>query len=120
MRSTVFAELDAAPLGVTRQALAAKAPSRFPSSRRDVALLLAKEVPAGEVLARLRTLAGPLCESVALFDRYLGSELPEGHHSLAFALTFRADDRTLQEAEVDALCEAVTKGAREAFGAAQR
>lgn len=120
VRSTVFAELDAAPLGVTRQALAAKAPSRFPSSRRDVALLLAKDVPAGEVLARLRALAGPLCESVALFDRYLGSELPEGHHSLAFALTFRADDRTLQEAEVDALCEAVTRGAREAFGAAQR
>ena len=120
VRSTVFAELDAGPLGVVGRALAAKAPSKFPSSRRDVALLLAKDVPAGEVLARLRALAGPLCESVTLFDRYLGSELPEGHHSLAFTLTFRADDRTLTEAEVDATCEAVTKGARESFGAAQR
>ena len=105
---------------MARRALAAKAPSRFPASRRDVALLLAKEVPAGDVLAKLRALAGPLCESVAIFDRYQGAELPAGHHSLAFSLTFRADDRTLLDAEVDALCEAVTKGARESFGAAQR
>jgi len=119
-RAVVLAELDAAALGVTRRALAARAPSRFPASRRDVALLLAKEVPAGEVLARLRSLAGPLCESVSLFDRYQGAELPEGHHSLAFSLSFRADDRTLLDAEVDALCEAVTQGARAAFGAAQR
>ena len=119
-RAVVLAELDAAPLGVARRALAAKAPSRFPASRRDVALLLAREVAAGDVLAKLRALAGPLCESVAIFDRYQGAELPAGHHSLAFSLTFRADDRTLLDTEVDALCEAVTKGARESFGAAQR
>jgi phenylalanyl-tRNA synthetase beta chain len=105
---------------VTSRALAAKAPSRFPASRRDVALLVRRDVPAGEILDRLRAAAGPLCESVTLFDRYAGAELPEGTHSLAFALTFRADDRTLLDAEVDALIDAVTRSARDAFGAAQR
>ncbi len=119
-RSVVLGELDAAALGVTGRRLAAKAPSKFPSSRRDVALLVKRDVPAGEVLTALRTLAGPLCESVSLFDRYEGAELPEGTHSLAFALTFRADDRTLLDTEVDAIFATVTRGAHERFGAAQR
>lgn len=119
-RSVILAELDAAVLGVPRRAPRAKAPSRFPAVRRDVALLLPQHVPAAEVLARLRALAGPLCESVFLFDRYQGPELPPEHHSLAFSLTFRADDRTLLDSEVEALCEAVTQGARATFGAVQR
>lgn len=119
-RPVVLGELDVTALGITARPLAAKAPSRFPASRRDIALLVSRAVPAGEVLAQLRALAGPLCESVSLFDRYTGSELPEGTHSLAFALTFRADDRTLLDTEVDALIAEVTRGAHASFGAAQR
>lgn len=119
-RGAVIGALDVAALGVTARALAAKAPSRFPASRRDVALLVRKDVPAGDVLDKLRAAAGPLCESVTIFDRYAGPELPEGSHSLAFALTFRADDRTLLDGDVDALIESVTRTARDAFGAAQR
>ncbi len=119
-RSAVLGELDASALGVTVRALAAKSPSRFPSSRRDVALLIKRDVPAGAVLDKLRETAGPLCESVTIFDRYAGPELPEGTHSLAFALTFRAEDRTLLDAEVDALIDAATRATRDTFGAAQR
>ena len=65
-------------------------------------------------------LAGPFCTSVALFDRYVGKELPEGTHSLAFTLTFRADDRSLQDAEVDAFAAAAVQGAGERFDAQRR
>ena len=60
------------------------------------------------------------CTSVALFDRYVGKELPEGTHSLAFTLTFRADDRSLQDAEVDAFAAAAVQGAGERFDAQRR
>jgi phenylalanyl-tRNA synthetase beta chain len=119
-RATALAELDLACIATPLRTPAARAPSRYPASRRDVALLVEQRVSAGDVLARLRALAGSLCESVTLFDRYEGKELPAGTHSLAFSLTFRAEDRTLLDNEVDALVDAVTRGARESFGAAQR
>ncbi len=80
--------------------------SVFPPTRRDVALLVDAAAPAGEVEAKLRALAlealgGRFAlESVALFDLYEGQGIPEGKKSLAFALNFRAADRTLTDAEV--------------------
>jgi len=119
-RPALVAELHAAALGVTLRTPHAKAPPRYPSVRRDVALCVRRDVAAEEIVDALRTLAGPSCTAVLLFDRYLGKELPEGTHSLGFALTFRADDRSLQDAEVDALAEAAVQGARARFDATRR
>ena len=55
---------------------------------------------AGDVEAALRAGAGPLLESVRLFDVYVGEQVGDGKKSLAYALRFRAPDRTLTEAEV--------------------
>ena len=64
--------------------------------------------------------AGELCESVALFDIYRGSQIPEGKKSCAFALRFRAPDRTLRESEAVAARDASVAVAAERFGAVLR
>ncbi len=75
--------------------------------------MVAADLPAEELAATLREGAGPLCESVRLFDVYTGPQVGEGHRSLAFALRFRAPDRTLTEKETAAAREsAVALAAR--------
>ena len=63
---------------------------------------------------------GELLESVALFDIYRGSQVAEGQKSCAFALRFRAPDRTLTEAEVTAAREAAVAAAQADHGAVLR
>ena len=73
-----------------------------------------------EVEAALREGAGDLLESVRLFDVYTGSQVGEGRKSLAFALRFRAPDRTLTEEETAAARDAAVAVAAERCGAVQR
>jgi phenylalanyl-tRNA synthetase beta chain len=100
--NTLVIELDAALLAE----IGAQRPSfrdipRFPPSRRDLALVVSDDVPAGEVLAAIRGAAGPLAEHVELFDRFVGGAIPKDHASLAFRVVYRAEDRTLTDVEVD-------------------
>jgi phenylalanyl-tRNA synthetase beta chain len=70
--------------------------SHYPPVLLDLALVVAREVPAAAVLAAVRDGAGALLESVRLFDVYADDQrLGTGLKSLAFALRFRAPDRTL-------------------------
>jgi phenylalanyl-tRNA synthetase beta chain len=94
--------------------------SSFPVAKEDVALIVDADVPAAGVQAELRAGAGDLCESVRLFDTYTGPQIGEGRKSLAFALRFRAVDRTLTEAEAGAARDAAVAAAAAAYGAVQR
>jgi len=83
----------------------------MPAATQDVSLIVSKSVPAAAVEAALVAGAGPLLESINLFDRY--ESLGEEKVSLAFTLTFRASDRTLTADEVsryreDAVLSAAT------------
>ncbi|MDR7483906.1 MAG: phenylalanine--tRNA ligase subunit beta [Armatimonadota bacterium] len=80
---------------------------RFPAVRRDVAVVAPLDLPHAVVCAALRDAAGPLLESVELFDAYAGPPLAPGQRNLAYTLTFRAPDRTLTGEEVDALVDRV-------------
>jgi phenylalanyl-tRNA synthetase beta chain len=93
---------------------------RFPASPRDVALVVKDGIPAGEVEAAVRTAAGPLVEDVRLFDRFVGGQVPAGCASLAFRVVYRAADRTLTDAEVDAAHANVVKAVGDRFGATLR
>ena len=73
-----------------------------PLAKEDLAVVVDRPVPAEAVRAALVAGAGPLLESVRLFDVYEGPQVPEGKKSLAFALRFRAPDRTLDAAETAA------------------
>jgi phenylalanyl-tRNA synthetase beta chain len=94
--------------------------STFPVAKEDVALAVAADLPAETLARTLREGAGELCESVRLFDVYTGAQVGEGRKSLAFALRFRAPDRTLTEAETGAARDAAVALAAERHGAEQR
>jgi phenylalanyl-tRNA synthetase beta chain len=83
--------------------------SRFPAVDRDIAFLVPVAAPAAGVAAVIRGAAGSGLESVQLFDVYQGANIPAGQRSLAYRLTFRADDRTLSDAEVDAAMDTVRR-----------
>jgi phenylalanyl-tRNA synthetase beta chain len=107
--------IRAAPAVVTAPDL-----SSYPVAKEDVALVVDADLPAAELEATLREGAGPLLESVRLFDVYTGGQVGEGKVSLAFALRFRADDRTLTEAETGAARDAAVVLAAQRHGAVQR
>jgi phenylalanyl-tRNA synthetase beta chain len=73
-----------------------------PPVERDLALVLPPGVTAAAVEAVVRRTAGPLLESLVLFDEYRGAGVPSGHRSVAWRCTFRDPSRTLREAEADA------------------
>jgi phenylalanyl-tRNA synthetase beta chain len=74
-----------------------------PSSERVLALLLPEHTAAQQVEELLRRVGGGLLESIGIESDYRGPELQPGTRSVAFRLTFRAPDRTLRDAEVDAV-----------------
>jgi phenylalanyl-tRNA synthetase beta chain len=94
--------------------------SAYPVAKEDVALVVDASVPAAEVESALREGAGDLLESVRLFDVYTGDQAGKGKKSLAYALRFRAPDRTLKEGEAGAARDAAVACAVERVGAVQR
>ncbi|MEU8029508.1 phenylalanine--tRNA ligase subunit beta [Streptomyces sp. NPDC049099] len=95
--------------------------STFPVATQDVALVVDLPVPAAEVESALRDGAGELLESIRLFDVYENAEqLGDGKKSLAYALRFRAGDRTLTVDEASAARDAAVALAGERTGAVLR
>lgn len=78
---------------------------KFPGSSRDVAMLVAADLPAEEVAAFFEAHEEPLLQSVELFDVFQdpsGEKLPADKKSLAYSLSYRSEERTLEAAEVEA------------------
>ncbi|MDG4860363.1 phenylalanine--tRNA ligase subunit beta [Streptomyces sp. T-3] len=94
--------------------------STFPVATQDVALVVDEEIPAAAVEHFLKGGAGELLESIRLFDVYTGDQVGEGKKSLAFALRFRAPDRTLTVEEATAARDAAVAKAAEITGAVLR
>ncbi len=95
--------------------------SSYPVATQDVALVVGRSVPHADVEAALREGAGELLESIRLFDVYENAEqLGEDSKSLAYALRFRAADRTLTVDEASAARDAAVALAGERTGAVLR
>jgi len=94
--------------------------STYPVATQDVALVVDASVPSAQVEAALREGAGELLESLRLFDVYTGDQVGEGRKSLAYALRFRASDRTLKAEEATAARDAAVARAAELTGAVLR
>ncbi|MBS9371871.1 phenylalanine--tRNA ligase subunit beta [Rhodococcus sp. B50] len=110
-------DLDALPIV---ESLPAPIVSPFPAVLQDVAVVVDASVPAADVESALRSGGGDLLEDIRLFDVYEGAQLGENRKSLAFALRFRAPDRTLTEDEASAAREAAVAAAAAAVGAQLR
>jgi phenylalanyl-tRNA synthetase beta chain len=80
---------------------------QFPSSRRDVAMLVAESVTHEAVLQTVKQAKAPNLETVELFDVFRGKNVPEGQKSLAYAFTYRGMDKTLTDADVNGAHEKV-------------
>ncbi|MCW2737751.1 phenylalanine--tRNA ligase subunit beta [Nocardioides sp.] len=120
-KRSVAAEVDLDVL-IDRAIHLRQAPSfsSYPVAKEDVALVVDDTVPAADVEAALREGAGELLESIRLFDVYTGDQVGDGKKSLAYALRFRAPDRTLKEGEAAAARDAAVALAAERTGAVRR
>lgn len=119
-RTSAFELNFTALLADAGQAVQATGISGFPAANQDVALVVKAEIPAADVAAALAEGAGDLLEEVRVFDDYRGTGIEEGYKSLAFALRFRAPDRTLTADEASEAREAGVALTVERFGAVQR
>ena len=92
-----------------------------PPLRQDIAVVVADEHLAGDVVAAARTAGGELLRDVSVFDVYRDdAALGAGRRSLALRLTFQADDRTLTDDEVAPVREQIVQELAERFGAVLR
>jgi phenylalanyl-tRNA synthetase beta chain len=93
-----------------------RAVSSHPVAVRDLAMVLPREVRWAAVEEAVRRAAGPLLRGAVLFDEFRGKGVPAGSRSLAFRLTFGADDRTLRGEEVDAAVAAAAAAVEKGLG----
>ena len=94
--------------------------SPFQPVDRDFAFVIAEDVPAESLLGAVRAADKTLIREVALFDVYSGPALGEGRKSLAVAVRLQAQDRTLTEAEIEAVARKIVAAAAKATGATLR
>ncbi|HVI57503.1 MAG TPA: phenylalanine--tRNA ligase subunit beta [Luteimonas sp.] len=95
----------------------AHALSKFPSVRRDLAFVVADDLPWQAVADTVRASAGPALRELQLFDRYVGKGVESGFKSLAMGLILQEDSRTLTDRDVDAVVAGVTAALASAHGA---
>jgi len=94
--------------------------ARFPGVQRDLAVILPAGVPAAEVSRAIQAIPNPCLKRVALFDVYAGEQVGAGRKSLAYSLLYQAEDRTLTDAEVNAMHGEVVERLRASLGAEVR
>lgn len=104
---TVAAEVDLDAIFALGDAeLPLRAFGRYPSVRRDIALLVSKAVPFAEIESRLRRSIGSVLERLWLFDVFIGAGIPAGSHSLGIALVMRKPDGSFTDEEANQLRDA--------------
>ena len=95
----------------------AKEISKFPANRRDLALIVAENVPSGDIIEACRAVAGEKLTNVNLFDVYQGQGIAEGQKSLAISLTIQDNEKTLEEEEINAVISVVLTELKRRFNA---
>lgn len=84
--------------------------ARFPAVSRDISMVVPKNVLAGDIETMILQRGGKILESVALFDVYEGAQIMTGFKSMAYSITFRAKDRTLEEADITGAMKKILNG----------
>ncbi|MCG3760860.1 phenylalanine--tRNA ligase subunit beta [Vibrio cincinnatiensis] len=94
--------------------------SKFPSNRRDIAVVVDQTIASGDIVDACRVAGGELLKEAKLFDVYVGKGVAEGKKSLAIALTLQSSERTLEEADIAAAVDNIVKVVSEQFSATLR
>ena len=103
-----------------RRVVKAKEISKFPANRRDLALVVADNVPAGDIIEACKQAGGEKLTQVNLFDVYQGIGVASGHKSLAISLTIQDNEKTLEDDEINAVISAVLNEVKQRFNAELR
>lgn len=83
--------------------------SKFPIIKKDIAVLVSKDMCSKDVEALIKKKAGKLLLNINVFDVYEGENIDESQRSIAYSLTFGANDRTLNDDEINSILEAIIK-----------
>lgn len=86
--------------------------AKYPAVTRDISMIMEKEILAGDVEAVIRKNGGHLLENYHLFDIYEGAQIKEGYKSMAYSISFRAKDRTLEDKDVTEVMDKILNGLR--------
>ncbi len=100
---TVLAAFDEKYVGI----------ARYPAVTRDISMVAKKEIRVGQIEEVIEKFGGKLLESYHLFDVYEGSQIAKGYKSVAYSITFRAKDRTLEDKEVGKVMDKILGGLKE-------
>ena len=93
---------------------------KFPAVTRDLAIVVDDNVYVADLMAAIQEKGGEFLEYVNLFDVYKGEQVPEGKKSVAFALSFRSNDRTLKDEDVNVAMDRILKNLEKGFDAQLR
>lgn len=81
--------------------------AKFPAVTRDISMVMPKTVLVGEVEKIIEKRGGKLLEKYNLFDIYEGAQIKEGFKSVAYTISFRAKDRTLEDKDIQPIMEKI-------------
>ena len=83
---------------------------RFPAVTRDLSMVVPKHILAGQIEEMIAQRGGKHLESYHLFDLYEGAQIEKGYKSMAYSITFRAKDKTLEESDVASAMKKILNG----------
>jgi len=89
---------------------------KFPAIYRDISTLVRQEISSGEIVNLIKETAGVIVKDIKLFDVYRGQQIPKGHKSLIYRLTYQSPDKTLTDAEVETVHSKITFLLKEKLG----
>jgi len=112
--------LDAIPEPKARKGRAIFSPSPYQAIERDFAFVVDAKIAAGDIVRAAKGADRVLVESVSVFDVYEGKNVGEGKKSIAIAVRIQPKDKTLTEAEIEALAQKLVAAVTKATGASLR
>lgn len=84
--------------------------AKFPAVKRDISMVVPKEILVGQIEAVIKQRSGKILETLELFDVYEGDQIKEGFKSVAYSISFRAKDRTLDENDITSTMKKILNG----------
>ena len=84
--------------------------AKYPAVSRDISMVVPKPILAGQIEAVIAQRGGKILESYQLFDIYEGAQIKDGFKSMAYSITFRAKDKTLEEGDIAAVMKKILNG----------
>jgi phenylalanyl-tRNA synthetase beta chain len=84
--------------------------AKYPAVSRDISMVVPKSILVGDIERIIEQRGGKILEEYNLFDIYEGSQIKEGYKSVAYSITFRAKDRTLEDSDVSGAMKKILNG----------